>query len=59
MMMMITPNSLVLQKEMIQGEKQEEKEGRRKAGSRRTPTPGANVPTCPTWSMVRGVGYEE
>ena len=52
MMMMFVPNSLVLQKYGVQGEKEEEAGGRRKAGSTGTPTPGKEAPICPTRSGV-------
>ena len=47
-MMMMAPNSLIHQKEGVQGE--EEVENRSKAGSTGTPTPGADAPIGPTRS---------
>ena len=53
---MFALNSLVRQKEGAQGEEEEEEaEGRRKAGSTRTLTPGAYSPTGPTQSGVSDV----
>ena len=47
-MMIITPNSLVRQKEGAQGEEEEKAGGRRKTGSIGTLTPDADAPTGPT-----------
>ena len=52
MMMMITPNSLVHQKEGAQEEEEEEAGDRRKGSQTGTPTPGAEAPTDPNRSGV-------
>ena len=49
---MIAPDSLVRQKEEVQGEEEEGAAVQRKAGSTGTPTPGADAPTDPTRSGV-------
>ena len=51
-MMMIATYSLVRQKERGQEEEKEEAGSRRKVGSTRTPTPGANALIGPTRSGV-------
>ena len=50
-MMMVAPNSLVRQ-EGAQKEEEEQVRGRRRAGSKGTPIPGADAPTGPTQSRL-------
>ena len=52
MMMIVAPNSLVLQKKGAQGEEEKVAGGQRKAGSIQAPMPGADAPTGPTQSGV-------
>ena len=50
--MMFAHNSLIRQKEGVQGEEEEEAGGQRKAGSTGTPTLGTDGPIGPTQSGV-------